>query len=71
MPPTPTLSRRLISLEQAAEYAGVSPRTVRRYVAAGRLTGYRVGPRLIRLDISEVDAMLRQPIPNGRAGDAA
>jgi len=40
-------------------------------VAAGRLTGYRVGPRLIRLDISEVDAMLRQPIPNGRAGDAA
>ncbi len=62
--PTATRTRRLTTLALAAEYAGVDPRTLRRYVAAGDLTGYRLGPRLIRIDIDELDAMLR-PIPVG------
>ena len=56
------------SIAAAAEYAGVSPKTIRRYIAAGRLAAYRVGPRLIRVDLAEVEAMLR-PIP--AAGHAA
>lgn len=60
---TPT-HRRLESITSAAEYVGTSPRTIRRYVAAGRLTGYRLGPRLVRVDLNELDAMLR-PIPAG------
>ena len=55
--------RRLASITDAAEYVGVNPKTVRRYIAAGRITGYRTGPRLIRVDLNELDAMLLQRIP--------
>ena len=62
------IERRLASIEQAARYAGCNPRTIRRRISAGDLTGYRMGPRLIRVDLNELDAMLR-PIPtfNGAA----
>jgi excisionase family DNA binding protein len=56
-----------ISIGDAAERLGVHPRTIRRRIADGQLTGYRFGPHLIRLDPAEVDALLR-PIPTaGRA----
>jgi excisionase family DNA binding protein len=38
------------------------PRTSRRWIAAGELAGYRVGPRLLRVATNEVDALLT-PIP--------
>jgi hypothetical protein len=41
-------TRQLVGLSAAAAYADVSTRTLRRYIAQGRLTGYRVGPRLVR-----------------------
>lgn len=47
-----------IGLTEAAARAGVSPRTIRRYIAAGRLPGYRVGPRLIRVDVADLDALV-------------
>ena len=53
--------QRLSSLNSAAEYAGVHVKTIRRWISAGRLTGYRLGPRLIKVDLTEIDAML-QPI---------
>ena len=62
--------RRLESIAGAAEYAGVHPRTIRRRIADGRLTGYRMGPRLIRVDLNELDAMLR-PIPAAGNGPRA
>jgi excisionase family DNA binding protein len=52
-------------VEQAA-YADVSTRTLRRYIAQGRLTGYRVGPRLVKVDLSELDQLAR-PIPTVRS----
>jgi excisionase family DNA binding protein len=55
-------ARQFESLEHAAERLDVSERTIRRYVSTGRLTGYRTGPRLLRVDRAEVDAML-EPIP--------
>ena len=68
---TPTkATRRLESIQNAAEYLGVSPKTIRRHIAAGRLSGYRAGPRLIRVDLNELDAMLR-PIPTVSGGDHA
>lgn len=51
-------ARRLAPLNGAAEYAGVHPRTLRRRIADGSLTGYRMGPRIIRVDLNEVDALL-------------
>lgn len=56
------LDRRLASIEKAAAYVDTSPRTIRRSIAEGRLTGYRFGDRLIRVDLNELDALLR-PIP--------
>lgn len=63
--------RPLLSVDQAADALGCTSRTIRRYISDGRLTGYRVGPRLIRIDAAELDRLLR-PIPTaGRSGDAA
>jgi excisionase family DNA binding protein len=60
--------RRLAGITEAAEYADVSARTVRRYVSDGRLTGFRVGPRLVKVDLDELDALIR-PIPAGGGAD--
>ena len=61
--------RRLLSIEQAAEVLGVHPRTVRRYISRGILIGYRVGPRLVKVDLTDVEQLAR-PIPTA-GGDAA
>ena len=47
LPPLP-------SVKQAANYVGVDPQTVRRWISQGRLSAKRIGPRLIRLDRDEV-----------------
>ncbi len=52
------------SLTVAADIAGVSVKSLRRYIEAGRITGYRVGPRMIRINIAELQELLA-PIPNG------
>ena len=68
MPLTEPTGRHLAPIAAAAKSTGVSPKTIRRYIAAGRLTGYRVGPRLIRVDLNEVDALLhRIPTVGGSA----
>lgn len=59
--------RRLAGLTVAAESADVSVRTMRRWIAEGRLTGYRIGPRLIKVDLAELDALAR-PIPAAGGG---
>jgi excisionase family DNA binding protein len=51
---------RRISISEAAERAGVATKTIRRRIADGTLTAYRLGPRLIRLDLAELDAAFVQ-----------
>lgn len=69
--PAPAPTRRLATINQAAEYAACSTKTIRRRIASGDLTGYRMGQRLIRVDLTELDALLR-PIPTAGGGhDAA
>jgi len=51
--------KRLISLTQAAESLDVNPRTIRRWIAAGRLPAYRVGPRLVKVDPADLAALVR------------
>ncbi len=55
-----------VTIAEAAVRLGVNPKTLRRRIADGTLTGHRVGPRLIRLDPAEVDALLRV-IPSAAA----
>lgn len=52
-------ARRFGSVAAAADYADVSERTIRRYIADGRLTGYRIGPRLIKIDLDDLDKIMR------------
>lgn len=53
----PRTTRRLRDITEAADYLGVNPRTIRRYLADGRLTAYRVGDKLLRVDMAEVEAL--------------
>lgn len=65
---TPPPARRWASKEQAADYIGVCDKTLRRYIAQGIIPAHRLGKRLIRLDLNEVDAAMAR-IPS--AGDVA
>jgi excisionase family DNA binding protein len=51
--------RRYAKLAEAAEYLGVTDRTIRQMIADGRLTGYRSGSRLVRVDLNELDAAMQ------------
>ena len=64
--PTAT-RRRLASIPSAADYAACSTKTIRRRIADGSLTGYRFGARVIRVDLDDLDDLLR-PIPSAKAG---
>jgi len=62
---TPTIPRRWLSQAEAAEYLGVTDRTVRNYISRGQLPGHRVrGSRLVRIDRGDIDKLL-SPIPVG------
>ncbi|WP_203231333.1 helix-turn-helix transcriptional regulator [Nocardioides caldifontis] len=56
-------ARRLESIEHAADYLGVSTKTIRRRIADGTITGYRTGPRLLRVDLNELEDRLLRPVP--------
>lgn len=60
--------RRWFSQKEAAEYLGVTDRTVRNYIARGLIPAHRVkGSRLIRIEQADLDALMR-PIPSSAAG---
>lgn len=48
-----------VTLAAAARHGKISPRTLRRYIDAGRLPARRVGPKLWRVNTSDVDALFR------------
>ena len=50
--------RRYVKIVEADEYLAVTDRTIRQMIADGRLTAYRSGTRLVRLDLDEIDAAM-------------
>lgn len=50
--------RGYITQAEAAEYIGVTDRTIRNMIADGRLKAYTLGPHVIRLRLDEVEAAL-------------
>lgn len=51
--------RRYAKLREAADYLGVTERTIRQMIADGRLIGYRSGQRLVRVDLNDLDEAMR------------
>ena len=58
------VKRHYVTIAEAAEYLQISDRTVRRLIADGELTGYRMGQsrRVVRVDLNEIDEELMRPI---------
>lgn len=60
--------KRLVTLKTAAEHREVSVRTLRRWISNGTLPAHRFGPRMIRVDLDDVDHLLRRvPTVGGAA----
>lgn len=57
----------LATVAQGAEHIHVHPKTLRRYIAEGRVRAYRVGPRNIRVSLSELDALIQPATPSTSA----
>ncbi|MBH0775064.1 MerR family transcriptional regulator [Nocardia bovistercoris] len=61
--------KKYIRLQTAAEIHSVHEVTIRRWIEAGLLTGYWVGPHAIRVDLAEVHALAR-PIEVAAGGES-
>ncbi|MGP5184433.1 helix-turn-helix domain-containing protein [Corynebacterium variabile] len=51
-------ARRYSTVKDAAEYAATSTNTVRRWINAGKISGFATGTRFLRVDLNEVDRLL-------------
>jgi excisionase family DNA binding protein len=62
-----TISRQLVSLNDAAEALAVSTRTVRRYISDGQLEGVRLGRKTLRIKVDSVERFIdARPVGNWR-----
>jgi len=49
---------KLVSIADAAAYLGVNVRSIRNMLTDGRLKAYKLGPRIVRIRLSDIDAAL-------------
>lgn len=63
-PPPPL--HRWATLREGAAYLGIGLRTLTDKIATGEVPAYRCGPRLVRVDLNELDQLM-VPVPNGAA----
>jgi excisionase family DNA binding protein len=62
-----TITRRLISLADAADALAVSTRTVRRYIAEGQIEAVRLGRKTIRIKVDSIERFIdARPVGNWR-----
>jgi len=57
MPATRSRPRRPASPKAAAQYADVGLRTIYRWIDEGRVPAWRVGNKLLRVDLDDVDQL--------------
>lgn len=57
---------RKLTILEAAAHCGVSDRTIRTWISSGILPAYRYGPRVVRIDPSDLND-LGQRIPTRSA----
>lgn len=66
----PASTQRWAPLKQAAAQSGISYRTLLSWIAQGRIQAYRFGPRLLQVDLDELEA-LRIPVDLNTRGRAS
>ena len=54
----------MISVTEAAGRLGVNYRTIRRWIAVGRIDAVRVGPRLLKIDAAQLERVM-SPVGGG------
>jgi excisionase family DNA binding protein len=54
-----SLTKQPGTVQEAADYLKVSTKTIRRYIAQGRIEANRVGPRMIRVNLASLDRLGR------------
>ncbi len=59
--------RRPASVVQAAAAYGLNKRTVYRWIADGLLPAWKIGPKLIKVDLDDLDDLAR-PVPTADHG---
>jgi excisionase family DNA binding protein len=47
--------RGYVGITDAATYLGVTPKTVRKLIAEGELRAYRVGTKMLRIKLADLD----------------
>jgi len=60
-------ARRYASIKATAEFFDVDQATVRRWIASGMVTGYRVGVGSVKVDLNEAEDRIVQVIPAAAA----
>lgn len=61
---------RYVTLQEGAEYLSITEQSLRRYIAEGRIQGYRLGKRALRVDRTDLDSLLI-PVPSATRGGAS
>ncbi|MCM6776443.1 helix-turn-helix domain-containing protein [Nocardia sp. CDC159] len=56
-----------VTTGQAGKRIGVTSQTIRTWIKAGLLTGYRVGPRNLKVNPAELDALVVRMYGQGDA----
>jgi hypothetical protein len=54
-------------LKDAAVYAKCSIKTLRNRIADGTISAWRTGPKILVVDLDEIDRKLIRPVPSARA----
>lgn len=53
-----TITRQLVSLNDAADALAVSTRTVRRYISDGQLEAVRLGRKTLRIKVDSIERFI-------------
>ena len=60
---SPRPARRYASVQTAAKIYDVNPRTVYRWISQGRITAYKIGAMLVKVDLNEIEEKVVRVIP--------
>jgi excisionase family DNA binding protein len=55
-----TITSPYLTVDEAAAYLGVARNTIKNYINDGRLRAFKLGPRMLRVRQSDVDALLTE-----------